>query len=142
MFLEDGKAFLRFPLVDRMTEAHLVEAIAERSATLNSEQMARLAAVFARRPDDDGDRGRPFDADAICAVQGLVEDWGKRMLAADDAKRWHKAKIATLHYFGGLSAEETAAALELSLSTVERDWRFTRAWLGRRLGEKDESNDG
>jgi hypothetical protein len=74
----------------------LVEAIAERSPTLNSEQMARFAALLSRRPDGDSDRARPFNADAVRAVQGLVEDWGKRMLASSDAERWHKAAIATL----------------------------------------------
>jgi DNA-directed RNA polymerase specialized sigma24 family protein len=32
-------------------------------------------------------------------------------------------------YFGGLSEEETAAALDTSLRTVQRDWLRARAWL-------------
>jgi RNA polymerase sigma factor (TIGR02999 family) len=40
-----------------------------------------------------------------------------------------KAQIVRLRYFTGLSAEETAAALDISLSTVEREWRFARALL-------------
>jgi hypothetical protein len=74
----------------------LVEAIAERSPTLNSEQMARLAPLLSRGPDGDSDRARPFNADAVRTVQGLVEEWGKLMLASGDAERWHKAAIATL----------------------------------------------
>lgn len=35
------------------------------------------------------------------------------------------------HYFGGLTNEETAEALGTSLTTVERDLRFGRAWLAR-----------
>ncbi len=38
------------------------------------------------------------------------------------------------HYFGGLTAEETAAALEVSRATVERDLRAARAWLAREWG--------
>lgn len=37
-------------------------------------------------------------------------------------------------YFGGLTNEETAEALGVSLSTVERDLRFARAWLAREWG--------
>lgn len=36
-----------------------------------------------------------------------------------------------LHYFGGLTLEETAEALGVSLSTVVRDLRFAEAWIGR-----------
>lgn len=46
-----------------------------------------------------------------------------------------KAEIVTLSFFGGLSTEEIAAVLGLSTRTVERDWRFARAWLNSRLGQ-------
>ncbi len=39
------------------------------------------------------------------------------------------ARIVELRYFGGLSVEETAAALGVSLETVTRDWRLARGWL-------------
>ena len=74
----------------------LVDAVAQRSPTLNSEQRARLASLLSRGPDGDSDRARPFNADAVRTVQGLVEEWGKRMLASSDAARWHKAAIASL----------------------------------------------
>ncbi len=38
-----------------------------------------------------------------------------------------------LRFFGGLSVEETAAALNVSRATVTRDWAFARAWLYREL---------
>jgi RNA polymerase sigma factor (TIGR02999 family) len=44
-----------------------------------------------------------------------------------------KAQIVTLRYFGGLSIEETAAALDLSPATVKNEWTFARAWLHRAL---------
>jgi RNA polymerase sigma-70 factor (ECF subfamily) len=40
-----------------------------------------------------------------------------------------RARIVELRYFGGLSVEETAAALGVSEETVTRDWRLARAWL-------------
>ena len=47
----------------------------------------------------------------------------------------HLAEIAMLRYFAGLRADETAAVLGMSASTLAREWRFARAWLVRRLGE-------
>lgn len=43
------------------------------------------------------------------------------------------ARVVELRYFGGLSIEETAEAMETSPSTVTRLWSFARAWLYRRL---------
>jgi len=45
------------------------------------------------------------------------------------------AAVARLRFFAGLSVEQTAEALGLSTSTVDRRWAFTRAWLYRRLHE-------
>lgn len=45
-----------------------------------------------------------------------------------------QAKIVELRFFAGLTVAETAEALELSVPTVVRDWRFARAWLRRELG--------
>jgi RNA polymerase sigma-70 factor (ECF subfamily) len=46
-----------------------------------------------------------------------------------------------MRFFGGMSVEETAEALDVSVDTVHRDWRLAKSWLLRRLcGEKpDES---
>jgi RNA polymerase sigma factor (TIGR02999 family) len=41
--------------------------------------------------------------------------------------------VVECRFFGGLSVEETADALELSPATVKRDWRMARAWLHRDL---------
>ena len=44
-----------------------------------------------------------------------------------------QGQIVELHYFGGLTLEETAAALDFSLATVKRDLRVARAWLAAEL---------
>jgi RNA polymerase sigma-70 factor (ECF subfamily) len=44
-----------------------------------------------------------------------------------------KSRVVELRYFGGLSLEETADVLEISLMTVRRDWRAAKAWLYRRM---------
>ncbi len=51
-------------------------------------------------------------------------------LAAIDVR---KAKIVELRFFGGLSVEETAEVLRVSVSTVMNDWKLAKAWLLREL---------
>jgi RNA polymerase sigma factor (sigma-70 family) len=46
-----------------------------------------------------------------------------------------KSRVVELRYFGGLSLEETAEVLKISLMTVRRDWRAAKAWLYRRMRE-------
>ena len=42
-----------------------------------------------------------------------------------------KGRIVELKFFGGLTTEEIAETLDVSVATVERDWKFARAWLYR-----------
>jgi len=58
-------------------------------------------------------------------------------LAAVDPR---KAQVIELRFFGGLSVEETAAALDVSPETVMRDARAARAWLKRDLGSRTCAN--
>ena len=59
----------------------------------------------------------------------------KNLVALDDALNRlaeldpQKSKIVELRFFGGLSAEETAEALGVSVPTVKRQWRMAKAWL-------------
>ena len=48
-----------------------------------------------------------------------------------------KAEVVTLSFFGGLTAPEIAEVLDLSTRTVERDWRFAKAWLNERLAGRE-----
>jgi RNA polymerase sigma factor (sigma-70 family) len=68
------------------------------------------------------------------AAELISLDEALEELARLDAR---KSKVVELRYFGGLSLEETAAALEISEMTVRRDWRAAKAWLFRRLSEHD-----
>jgi RNA polymerase sigma factor (TIGR02999 family) len=50
-----------------------------------------------------------------------------------------QGKLVELRYFAGLSAEETAEAMEIPLRTVEREWTAARAWLRAQLAGGQES---
>ena len=54
-------------------------------------------------------------------------------LAAMSAIDERLAQVAECRLFGGLSEEETARALGVSLRTVQRDWQRARAWLQREM---------
>jgi len=47
-----------------------------------------------------------------------------------------QARIVELRFFGGLSIEETAEALDISPATVKREWAFARSWLHREMTSK------
>ena len=49
------------------------------------------------------------------------------------------ASVAQLRFYTGLSIDETAAALNVAPSTVDREWRYARAWLLRYLNLSDEA---
>jgi len=64
------------------------------------------------------------DVDLVALDQALDE------LAAMDARQAH---VVELRYFGGLSLQELADTLHISLSTAKREWSSARLWLHRRL---------
>lgn len=73
--------------------------------------------------------------DATAAVNAhpadtLALDEALKKLQARDER---KAKIVELRYFTGLSVDETAEMLGLSPRTVDKEWRFAKAWLHREL---------
>jgi RNA polymerase sigma factor (TIGR02999 family) len=69
---------------------------------------------------------KPPELDIISIDRALNE------LAVADPRQ---AQIVELRFFGGLTAEEVASTLGLSLRTVNRLWRLARAWLHQRVGQ-------
>lgn len=67
----------------------------------------------------------PVDLDVMALDGALCELAGIEMQVA---------RIVELRYFAGLSLEETVRVTGLSQSTVQRKWRFAKAWLARKLG--------
>jgi RNA polymerase sigma factor (TIGR02999 family) len=78
---------------------------------------------------DDSEPGESFGSELI-AIDEVLEQ-----LSEIDERQ---ARIVELRYFAGLSMEETAETLDVSRSTVAREWRMARAWLKRRLSEASE----
>ena len=77
-------------------------------------------------------------AEGLAVIEPPAED----ILAVDEAierlkeERPDLAEIALLRYYSGMSTEETAEVLGVSVRTLKRKWRFARAWLERHLGER------
>ena len=66
------------------------------------------------------------------SVDLLALDEALTRLAEFDRRQ---ALVVELRYFGGLNMEEVAAALKVSVRTVERDWRLARLWLYHELSK-------
>jgi RNA polymerase sigma factor (TIGR02999 family) len=76
---------------------------------------------------------------SLSEADRLIKDEDVNLIALDESlerlsKDYPQASgVVELRFFGGLSIAETAKILNVSDSTVERDWRFARAWLRREL---------
>lgn len=86
-----------------------------------------------------GDRQRVDMDHANIAIEPpsdnvLALDEALKSLEADDPR---KGQIVNLRYFAGMTVEETAAALDISIGTVEREWRYIKAWLATQLSSCD-----
>lgn len=82
------------------------------------------------------------------AIAGSEPEMTVDMLALDEALTRlaefdeRKARIVELRFFGGLSADETAEALDLSEITIKREWLKAKAWLFRELGGTEPPQSG
>jgi RNA polymerase sigma factor (TIGR02999 family) len=103
-----------------------------------AEAMRRIVVENARRKRRVRHGGhmkrRPLD-DACLAAEAADD----RLLAVDEAldrlarEEGQAAEVVKLRYFAGLTIEETAEALSISVRTANRHWAYARAWLYRHL---------
>jgi RNA polymerase sigma factor (TIGR02999 family) len=70
--------------------------------------------------------GHPHD---ILALHSALEQFAVREPL--------KAKLVELRFFGGLTLEQAASCLEISLSSADRAWRYSRAWLYAAMAETE-----
>ena len=109
-----------------------------------AEAMRRILVENARRKRSlkrGGDFQRvDIDVEEVESLQrdsdllGLDEALGK--LGEKDAR---KAKLVELRYFAGLTMQQAAKALGISIATAQRDWTYARAWLHRAMAADDAS---
>ena len=68
-------------------------------------------------------------------IEPVLEENGDRLLTLDEALQQleaedpRKAELVKLRFFAGVTAEQAAAALGVSISTAEKDWAYARSWL-------------
>jgi RNA polymerase sigma factor (TIGR02999 family) len=105
---------------------------------MSSRLMRRVLVDFARSK---GYQKRGGDAQKVSLDEALIvtQEPGQDLVALDDALTAlaafdaRKAQVVEMRFFGGLSVEETAEALKVSVDTVMRDWKLAKAWLLREL---------
>jgi len=105
---------------------------------MSARVMRRILVDFARaRRNEKRGGGAPrvtLDESLLTPIESSDD-----LVALDDALHAlaavhpRKSDVVELRYFGGLSLEETAEALHVSIDTVKRDWRFAKLWLLREL---------
>lgn len=102
-------------------------------------QMMRHILVDYARQHSRAKRGGGAQPVTLDEAMLVSKDKGEELLALDDALRKleeldkRRSQVATMRFFAGLSVEETAEALSISVETVTRDWRTARAWLRNEL---------
>ena len=115
-----------FAVCARVMRRILVDAARSRAAIKRGGQADRAEHSTAINLDQLPDPASETSAQ-VCAL-----DEALNRLAQIDPRRAH---VIELRFFGGLTVEETARALEISPQTVMRDWKLARAWLARELSQ-------
>ena len=115
-------------------------AVNDRShlVALMATQMRRALVDHARHRNAEKGPGAGVRV-AVDDAAGLAVGRDDELLALDEALQAleaidaRAATVVELRFFGGFDEREAAAALDISVSTLKRDWVFARAWLFDRL---------
>ncbi len=104
-----------------------------------SAQVMRHILVDYARQRASGKRGGGFRHVTLDGELAVSAERSAELVALDDALEAlgrinpRGSKVVELRYFGGMNNKEAAEVLQVSETTVERDWRLARAWLYREL---------
>lgn len=104
-----------------------------------AQQMRRVLIDHARRIQSKKRGGGRINVKLLEAA-GAAWQLDERVLAVDEALvlleslDTRAAKVLELRLFGGLTEREAAEALNISATTLRRDWDFARSWLASQLG--------
>jgi len=102
-------------------------------------QVMRRILVDVARNQGRAKRGGDVLRVSLSEAADLPVQQRRDLVALDDALKMldtfdpRKRQVVELRFFGGLSLEEIADVLEVSVATVRRDWSLARAWLHRQL---------
>jgi len=113
---------------------------------LAAQIMRRILVDFARSHHREKRGGGGIQV-SLSGAADVAEERRADLVALDDALRTlekldpRQARVVELRFFGGLSHEETAEALKVSVGTVRRDWSLAEAWLYRELSKKVTSDE-
>ena len=80
---------------------------------------------------EEGSVARAARSEELLALDEALD----RLVAFND----RQSQVVTMWFFGGLTQEEIAEVLGVSVPTVRRDWRIAKAWLTRELGRDPEA---
>jgi RNA polymerase sigma factor (TIGR02999 family) len=126
------EAYLRLAAVDRMQFRDRTHFVAM-AATMMRRILVDHARAHTRDKRGGGVSVTSLDDVGVGprqTVDLVALDQALERLASQDAQQ---ARIVELRFFGGLTIEETAAALGISVKTVKRDWAIAKAWLHHEL---------
>lgn len=104
---------------------HTLVNYAEKQRALKRGGAAEPAPLATLGPAGAPDSGQEATTEEILALNAALDRLGELGGRQRD--------VVECRFFGGLTVEETASALEISTATVKRDWRLARAWLQREL---------
>jgi RNA polymerase sigma factor (TIGR02999 family) len=113
---------------------------------LAAQIMRRILVDFARARGRDKRGGAALQV-SLSEAANIAQEKCAVVVALDDALRTlekldpRQARVVELRFFAGMSLEETAEALKVSLSTVRRDWNVAEAWLFRELKKTEKSDE-
>ncbi len=108
--------------------------------------MRRILVDFARNRDREK-RGGGVIQISLSEAANVALERSADLIALDDALETlekldpRQARVIELRFFAGLSNEETAEALKVSVGTVRRDCSLAEAWLFRELSQKEKSDE-
>ena len=106
-------------------------------------QIMRRVLVDMARTRGRAKRGRGQLHVSLSEAEQLPAALSGDFVALDDALKTLEAldarqsRVVELRFFGGLSLEEAAHVLDVSVGTVRRDWSLARAWLYRELSDRE-----
>jgi RNA polymerase sigma factor (TIGR02999 family) len=111
---------------------------------LGARIMRRILVDYARarRYAKRGGDARRVDFEEALVVSPDVDPDVERLDEALDALEKidaRKAQVVEMRYFGGLTAEEIASVLDVSVQTVHRDWSLAKTWLVRELTHRGQA---